>query len=391
MRRPPSLCDEEYPPLDGAYQNRTYGRRLSLAAVKGFWEKTFRLAARGAVPAGVGLYVHWPFCRARCAYCYCDSRAAASAAETERYLDALRREMRVFRGTFRGVRLSSLILAGGTPTQASAAQLQRLFDGIDDCFQFQEDADIAVEASPDTLTAARARLLRRRGVRRIDLGIDAIDAAVLRAAGRPQSLRSVRRACAAVKDEGMSLEVGLIFGIERQTGALFIRDLVRVLGIKPARIRIYGFEPRPQTLCAPSANAPAAAQVFALADKLMRRAGYGTSSGMWSVPPSYLGIGWSAKSRCCGAGWYQHPPLGRTRPVTDQLPPFAGMALSLAEEKRGELISRRAVLGNRRGLHRHYSAGVRRELRRVHGKDWANGNGTAPAELECRVYERRAS
>lgn len=350
--RAPALRDEEYPPLDGAYQNRTYGRPLSLGDVRGFWRETFRLCDEGRASLEAGLYLHWPFCEDRCAYCYCDSRVAASEAEQELCLNSLLEELSAFSGLFSGRRLSSLILAGGTPTQAAPARLEALLGAVLDAYAFASGADKAVEATPATLSAEKIGVLRRYGINRVDLGVDSLNEGVLSRAGRRgQSPASVRAACEGVLDAGMSLDVGLLYGLEGQEPAAFLRELRCVAVLGPARVRLYGFDPRPQTLFFQQGKRPApelereSGLVFAAADELMGRSGYAPSRRVWSVPSSYLGAGSGAKSRCFGAGWYQHPPLGRENPVAGGIPPFFGMPLDLTEEKRAFLISGLSVLG----------------------------------------------
>lgn len=443
----PLLCDEEYPPLDGAYQNRNYGNRLSKDTVRSFWRKTLRLIRAGKAPSDVGLYVHWPFCRDRCAYCYCDSRISSDMREGQVYLEGLLSELRSFKDLFDGVSFTSLIIAGGTPTQAAPELLNKLFEEIYNGLGFAHNADIAVEATPATLTENQIRILSQRGVRRIDMGIDSFDPIVLKAAGRRgQSYEQVKEVFRGAHKAGVAIEVGLMYGLENQTGGSFLKDLAQVLCLRPAQVRLYGFDPRPQTLFAQEgrrlsferrASLP---EVFGLADKIMRRGGYGTSKRMWQVPASYLGLGHSAKSRCFGAGWYQHPLLGRNKKVSATIPPFIGMPMTLAEERRACVIGSLSTLGRlprggfknlfgvdvmsvgglggvvrslekeglvrvdqrelkmnrssatvRHGaLRRLYGAGVRKELDRTYGRDWQAPVGTFEnaTGLECRVYVR---
>lgn len=247
----------------------------------------------------------------------------------------------------------------------------------------------------------------------------------------------VSRAAAALASEGIALEIGLIYGIERQTYMSFLEDLNWVLKLKPAAVRLYSFDPRPQTLYAergqkvPDELRAQTAQLFEEADERMRGAGYGTSKRMWKVPFSYLGLGYSAKSKCFGAGWYQHPPVGRLDAIDESVPSFFGMPMSLAEEKRGLLIGSLATSGRlsrdrfkdlfgrdvmksgtlskdvgrladdgviaveadllriktseRSALKKLYGAAVARKMKRTFGPDWERGAGVNRS-YECRVY-----
>jgi len=383
---PSVLCDEEYPPLDGAFQNRTYGRRLGLEDVRSFWRETLGLIKAGRAPSDAGLYVHWPFCETRCAYCYCDSRVAGTE-DTAPYLAGLLKEIDSFSDLFKDTALTSMILAGGTPTQASSDQLDRLLAYIDANFSFSAGSDKGVEATAASLTSEKIGVLKSHGVNRIDLGVDTLDLEAQGLAGRArQSAADVAEACRRVRDAGMRLEIGVLFGIEGQDAAGFLRDLKTLLEENPDRVRIYGFDPRPQTKFREEGKKMSPDRlreisvVLAASEELAGRSGYRPSAQMWRVPASYLGIGASAKSRCFGAGWYQHPILGRFAAVHDDIPAFYGMRMDLTEEKRGCFIGSLSTLG----------ALSRSSYRSLFGDD-AAGSGPLKETLEALAAEGHVS
>ncbi|MBI5211145.1 MAG: radical SAM protein [Elusimicrobia bacterium] len=347
-----SVSDEDYPPLDGPYQNRTYGRALSRERVEGFWRRTAALVRRGAAPPDVGLYAHWPFCPCACGYCYCDFRVPGSSREAASYLAALERELESFRGALRGLALRSVMVAGGTPTSASPGQLDALLRRARSCFEVRPDADISVEASPGTLSAGHLEVFRRHGVGRLDLGVDSLDPKVLAAAGRRgQTAAVAAAACRLVLSAGVRLDVGLLCGLPGQSAASFLKDVRWALGLRPAGLRLYRFDPRPQTdfsregaRLAPG-WAAGTARCMEEADAVVTAAGYGPQAGGWRVPASVLGVGWGAKSRAFGAGWYQHPNLERRPAPGPGMPPFRGMPLTLEDEARAFVIGGLATAG----------------------------------------------
>lgn len=343
--RPYRLCAEEWPPLDGAYQNRSYGRRLGLARVRELWRRTL---ARGG--AELSLYAHWPFCRERCAYCYCDSRVARGRAEALRHLESLLAEADALADLFAGLRFSRLLVGGGTPTAAPPALLRRLLARLRDRFRPAYGSDFAVEASAASLTPRVARLLAEAGVTRVDLGVDSLDPRLLAAAGRKQSPADAARAFAAAATHGLSVDASLLCGLPGQAPRSFFADLRALLRLSPARVRLYAFDPRPQAPWSrrPRDGAERRRALLALAGKDLSAHGYalprggppasrgGTRAendraapaGGPELPTSVLGLGWSARSRCHAAAWYQHPPLGRARPVRAGIPPFFGGPLA---------------------------------------------------------------
>ncbi|NNN05681.1 MAG: radical SAM protein [Elusimicrobia bacterium] len=340
-----ALCDEDYPPVDGDYQNRTYFQPVALAGVLAAWRRTARLIVSGRVPGDVGLYIHWPFCPTPCAYCYCDRRAGADAAERRRGLDALLLELRTFAPVLRGVVFSQVQLYGGTPTDLGAAGLDRLFAEVRASFALRPDASLCVETSAATLDESVARSLVNNGVTRVDIGVDSLDAAVLARERRGQDERSADGALRLLLQiPGLDVGVALLFGLEGQTSASFVRDLGWVLRRRPRRILVYGFDPRPQTAFARSGaalDAPARERIArtVLATRpVLEAAGYRADESGWRPTSSLLGVGWSAMSRAFGSLWYQHPPLDG-RPVADgAIPPFLGMSSSMAEEMRGYVV-----------------------------------------------------
>lgn len=340
-----AFCDEDYPPIDGDYQNRTYFQPVTLAGVLAAWRRTARLIASGRIPTDVGLYIHWPFCPSPCSYCYCDHRAGADAAERRRGLDALLLELRTFAPALRGVSLSQVQLYGGTPTYAGAVGLDRLFAEVRASFTLRSDASLCVETSAASFDESVARTLINNGVTRVDLGIDSLDAAVLARERRGQDERSADWALRRLLQiPGLDVGAALLFGLEGQTSASFVRDLGWVLRRRPHRLLVYGFDPRPQTAFARSgatldvrARAHIARTVLATRT-VLDAAGYRADASSWSPPSSLLGVGWSAMSRAFGSLWYQHPPLNG-RPVADGgIPPFLGMSSSVAEEMRGYMV-----------------------------------------------------
>lgn len=334
--------DEQYPPLDGPFQNRTYGRRLAFAEVLDAWRRTAGLMRKGRAPRSLGLYLHWPFCPARCSYCACDAREEGWPSESRLYLRMLLRELEAFSDCLEGAAVSSVQICGGTPTQASPDQLDELLTRLAGLYALSPGVRLTVEASPSTLSAEHVEVLVRHRVGRLDLGLDTLDDAVARACGRAgraaqDGLRALDLAASA---PALSLALSLVCGLPSQTRASFLKDLCRAAGRRPSRIRVYGFDPRPQTPFAQAGGTLSDERrgeirgTLGLAAAFLRRVGYAPASGGWREPASVLGLGASAQSRAYGSLWYQHPPLGPGRVPRSGLPAFYGGPLDLQQEER---------------------------------------------------------
>ena len=195
------------------------------------------------VPApGTPLYVHLPFCVAKCTYCDFFS-VAAEGQDVAGTVDALLAEAE--RRAPRAPR--TVFLGGGTPSLLAPDELARLFDGLDALTGFRASAtEVTLEANPESLDLAKARLLRRLGVDRLSIGFQSLDPAVLELFGRVHSHEESLAAFAAARAAGFQrVNVDLIYAVPGQELAAWERDLERVLDLGPDHVSAYSlaFEP----------------------------------------------------------------------------------------------------------------------------------------------------
>ncbi len=180
-------------------------------------------AARPLPPTDrLRLYVHVPFCRYHCTFCYFAVRAGATASQMERYVLALERELALIP---KGTPLSQLFVGGGTPTALPPELLDRLLAAIADRMPDAGTHVHTVEASPETLTEAHLEVLRRRGVGRISMGVQTLDDAVLEGVHRAHTTSQTMLACERLAASGSIANVDLLYGLPGQTADAFRRDL----------------------------------------------------------------------------------------------------------------------------------------------------------------------
>src|SRR3990170_3132190 len=145
-------------------------------------------AAMQSAPAAVplGLYLHIPFCRKRCKFCYFKVFTDKNSAEVERYLAALSREIElVSRLPVMGNRPFRFVyFGGGTPSFLSAKQLTSLVDRLRANINWDEAEEVTFECEPGTLSQPKVETLRELGVTRLSLGIENFGDAVLEQNGR---------------------------------------------------------------------------------------------------------------------------------------------------------------------------------------------------------------
>ena len=149
-----------------------------------------------ADPAGFGVYVHWPFCAAKCPYCDFNSHVRHAGVEQTSFAEAYVREIAAIRDRIGPREVSSIFFGGGTPSLMEPATLDTLLSTINRAWPIKENAEISLEANPTSVEASRFAAYRRIGVNRVSLGAQALNDRDLKALGR---LHSAREALAAIE------------------------------------------------------------------------------------------------------------------------------------------------------------------------------------------------
>src|SRR5688572_12584109 len=145
------------------------------------------MCAAGAIPAAAtafGVYVHWPFCAAKCPYCDFNSHVRHSPPDQARYAAAFARELAHFAALTPGREVTSVFLGGGTPSLMQPATVAAILDTIGKLWRVSADAEVTLEANPSSVEAERFRGYRAAGVNRVSLGVQALDDAALKSLGR---------------------------------------------------------------------------------------------------------------------------------------------------------------------------------------------------------------
>jgi putative oxygen-independent coproporphyrinogen III oxidase len=176
----------------------------------------------GGEIAPIGVYVHFPWCLAKCPYCDFVSYAAAPAAiDHAEYADAVIRELDARAPSVAGRRLETVFFGGGTPSLWEPRSLGRVLRTVRDAFASaggRADPEVTVECNPTSLDEDRARALADVGVNRLSIGVQSLDDGRLRFLGRLHDAAGGRRAVQSAMRTGISrVSADLIFGIAGQT------------------------------------------------------------------------------------------------------------------------------------------------------------------------------
>ncbi len=200
---------------------------------------------RGAAAStdSLSLYVHLPFCAEMCLFCGCNVVVSRSRERADRYIDALEREIEFVAASGIGRRpVRQYHWGGGTPTQLTLEQMQRVQRAITRAFTIADDAEVAIEVDPRVTTRDQIRWLAEAGFNRVSLGVQDFEADVQKAIKRIQSETETRAVVDAAREAGIpSVNIDLIYGLPHQTQAGFERTVQRVLDIRPERVALFHY------------------------------------------------------------------------------------------------------------------------------------------------------
>jgi oxygen-independent coproporphyrinogen-3 oxidase len=216
-----------------------------------FWkpeyaEEAFAALERPPAPETVlGVYLHIPFCRRRCHFCYFRVYTDKNAAEIKRYLDAALQELRLYaQKPFLGGRKPKFIyFGGGTPSYLSTQQLGYLTDEMKRMLTWQEAEEITFECEPGTLTEAKLRFIREVGVTRLSLGVEHVVDRILKLNGRAHGPQEIDRAYHFARSIGFpQINIDLIAGMMGDTDEDWREAIRKTIELSPDSVTIYQME-----------------------------------------------------------------------------------------------------------------------------------------------------
>lgn len=196
----------------------------------------------------LGLYVHIPFCEAKCSYCHfaIDPRRPDGERQ-ERYLRALVLEI----GAAEAAAADTLYLGGGTPSLLAPDRLVRLIEALRARFRLDPSAEVTLEANPRDLDLDGYRAVRKAGVNRLSLGLQSLDDAVLREMGRLHTAAEAVAAVDLARRAGIeSVSVDFILGWPGESRERWRRNLDGIRAMRPDHASLYILEVEGRTLLA---------------------------------------------------------------------------------------------------------------------------------------------
>ena len=216
-----------------------------------FWSEEDVPKARQAIAsaprpnAKLGLYLHIPFCRKRCKFCYFRVYTDKNSDQIQTYLDALANEVEYYaRQPAIGDRpLHFIYFGGGTPSFIGSRHLRALVDRLKDVMPWDQAAEVAFECEPGTLTKAKLDAIREIGVTRLSLGLENLNDEILHHNGRAHVSKEIYQAMPWVKELGFDqVNVDLIAGMVGETWEYWRDTVQKTIDLDPDSVTVYQME-----------------------------------------------------------------------------------------------------------------------------------------------------
>jgi oxygen-independent coproporphyrinogen-3 oxidase len=193
----------------------------------------------------MGLYLHIPFCRKRCRFCYFRVYTNQNANAIARYVEALAKEVELL-SHLRGVQnraLKFVYFGGGTPSYLSSKQLRFLRDELSRSVSWDHADEVTFECEPGTLSQEKVQTLKDIGITRISLGVENFNDAILEENGRAHLSPEIDRAYEWIQNVGFpQVNIDLIAGMIGETDENWSKCVEKAKAMKPDNITIYQME-----------------------------------------------------------------------------------------------------------------------------------------------------
>lgn len=187
---------------------------------------------------GVGIYIHLPYCEKRCLYC--DFLSFTSYEGLETYFDHILKEIYLYKGLYGSKNIKTIYFGGGTPSSVDPTYIGNILQALDKDNHIAKDAEISLEANPESMTRDRAGAYKAYGINRISMGCQSFNDKFLKSLGRIHNEVKIYQAVDAIRGSGINnLNLDLIYGLPGQGLSDLKEDLDKITGLEPDHISAY--------------------------------------------------------------------------------------------------------------------------------------------------------
>ncbi len=193
-----------------------------------------------------GIYIHWPFCEAKCPYCDFNSHVEESIDEA-RWLAAYLSELNRYANTTSKKTVTSVFFGGGTPSLMGAQTLGEIITVIKDLWNLWENAEVTLEANPSSVEKNKFIEFQKNGVNRLSLGVQSLDEDSLLFLGRKHSASEAKEAAILASEVFERFSLDVIYGLPGQSLHKWKRELAEILKLVTTHISAYQLTIEPGT------------------------------------------------------------------------------------------------------------------------------------------------
>lgn len=188
---------------------------------------------------GFGVYLHWPFCAAKCPYCDFNSHVRHQQVDQDAFVVAFLKEMSVMRDLSGPRTVTSVFVGGGTPSLMRPETIDALLTGISRLWHMPDGIEITMEANPSSVEAERFRGYRAAGVNRVSLGVQALNDRDLKFLGRLHNVEDALKAVRLAREIFPRMSFDLIYARPGQSEDEWIRELNEAIGYAVDHLSLY--------------------------------------------------------------------------------------------------------------------------------------------------------
>lgn len=187
----------------------------------------------------LGIYVHIPFCKRKCAYCDFIS-FSGKARLIEKYVEALKREINKCKIGKEDYMVKTIYFGGGTPSFIESKYIVEILEAIKEKFNISKNAEITIEINPGTVTEEKLKDYYEVGINRISFGLQSTNSQLLKLVGRIHSYSSFLEGYNLARKTGFkNINVDLMIGLPVQTLKDVQKDLSRIIELNPEHVSVY--------------------------------------------------------------------------------------------------------------------------------------------------------
>ncbi|MBN8243229.1 coproporphyrinogen III oxidase [Nitratireductor aquimarinus] len=188
---------------------------------------------------GFGIYLHWPFCAAKCPYCDFNSHVRHQPVDQERFAAAFERELATMRARTGPRTVTSIFLGGGTPSLMEPRTVGALLDAVAANWSVPDGIEVTLEANPSSVEADRFRGYRAAGVNRVSLGVQALNDRDLKFLGRLHNVEEALKAIGLARETFPRLSFDLIYARPGQSEEAWAEELKQAIGHAADHLSLY--------------------------------------------------------------------------------------------------------------------------------------------------------